>query len=311
MKVADPARSQVRTDDHPTGVLGFRYLLRGTENTPGNYVMLLAENLGRFEMVRHRHNFDQFRYVVSGQMNLGDGDVLREGGLCYFPEGTPYGPQDDAAGPVVLTLQFGGAHGYGYMSPEQYLAGRRALAAAGRFEGPVYIRTGADGRATRKFSINAIWQEAMGERMLIPAPRYSRPILIDPRAFRWTGAARPGVWRRFLGSFSERAVAAEMLRLEPGAALAVGAAHAIRLLFVLDGQGSLAEHALARHFAVHLDAGEGAELKAGAAGMELLLFTLPMLDARWRDAETQAEEPMPEESVVHADASAGEEVHHG
>jgi len=297
MKVANPADSEVRTDDHPTGVLGFRYLLRGTENTPENFVMLIAENLGRFEMVRHRHNFDQFRYVISGQMNLGDGDVLREGELCYFPEGTPYGPQDDGAGPVVLTLQFGGANGYGYMSPEQYLAGRQALGRVGRFEGPVFIRTDEGGRTTKKFSINAIWHEAMGARMLIPAPRYSRPILMNPRAYRWTAVPdQRGVRQKRLGSFSERAVAADIYTLDPGAALRLFPENAIRLLFVLQGTAQADGQLLARHFGGQLDAGESCDLRS-TDGLEVMVFTLPMLRADWSAADIEAEEPQPDESV--------------
>jgi len=41
---------------------------------------------------RHRHNFDQFRYVVSGEMNIAKGVDLHEGECAYFPEGTHYGP---------------------------------------------------------------------------------------------------------------------------------------------------------------------------------------------------------------------------
>ncbi|MCJ0764125.1 cupin domain-containing protein [Variovorax terrae] len=298
MQVANPADSEVRTDDHPTGVLGFRYLLRGAENTPENFVMLIAENLGHFQMVRHRHNFDQFRYVISGQMNLGDGDVLRAGELCYFPEGTPYGPQDDGAGPVVLTMQFGGSNGYGYMSPDQYLAGREALGRAGRFEGPVYLREGADGRTTKKFSINAIWEQAMGARMLIPAPRYSRPILMNPRAYRWTPVPQQrGVQRKLLGAFSERGVVADIHRIPAGATLRLLPEQAIRLFFVLEGEGRFGAEALGQHFGAQLDAGEACEVTA-AQELLLLGFALPLLDADWDHSDLEAVEPTPDESVT-------------
>lgn len=298
MKIANPADSEVRTDDHPTGVLGFRYLLRGVENTPENFVMLIAENIGHFQMVRHRHNFDQFRYVISGQMNLGDGSVLREGELCYFPEGTSYGPQDDAAGPVVLTVQCGGATGYGYMSPEQYLAGRQALSGVGRFEGPVFIRETAEGKTARKFSINAIWEEAMGSRMLIPAPRYERPIIMSPRAYRWTPVLQQrGVYRKLLGAFSERGTSAAMFKVQAGASLHLSSENAIRLFFVLEGGGQFGHAAVGQHFGIEMTPGESGDVCAETE-MLMLALTLPRFEDDWQQAEIAAVEPAPEESVT-------------
>ncbi|MBA4326641.1 MAG: hypothetical protein C0428_00250 [Polaromonas sp.] len=259
--------------------------------------MLVAENVGHFQMVRHRHNFDQFRYVISGQMNLGGGSVIREGELCYFPEGTPYGPQDDQAGPLVLTVQFGGANGYGYMSPEQYRAGRDSLEKAGRFEGPVYLRE-VNGRLTKKFSINAIWEEAMGSRMLIPAPRYDQPVIMNPKAYRWTPVVRQaGCFRKRLGTFSERGTSAEMLRLEAGAALRLPAESATRLLFVLQGAGTVNDQPLGKHFGVQLDPDEGGQL-CGGEELVILCLTLPAFETGWEQAEIAAVEPALEESVT-------------
>lgn len=297
MKIADPTTRDVRTDDHPTGVLGFRYLLQGRENAPDNFVMLIAENLGHFHMVRHRHNFDQFRYVIGGQMNLGDGLAIREGELCYFPEGTPYGPQDDPAGPLVLTVQFGGGNGFGYMSPEQYLSGRRALEKEGRFEGPVFLKE-VNGKTSKKFSINAIWEQAMGSRMMIPAPRYKAPVIMNPKAYRWTPIpAQEGCFRKLLGSFSERGTGAELLKLESGASLRFLPKEATRLLFIVEGTGSLAGQPIGLHFGVELEPGEGMDLTAGDGGLVCLCFDMPLFEAGWKEAEISAVEPAQEESV--------------
>jgi hypothetical protein len=297
MKFTDPAICDVRTDDHPTGALGFRYLLKGQENTPDNFVMLIAENLGHFHMVRHRHNFDQFRYVISGQMNIGDGMVIREGELCYFPEGTPYGPQDDPAGPLVLTVQFGGGNGYGYMSPEQYLAGRNALEREGRFEGPVFIKE-ANGKTVKKFSINAIWEKAMGARMLIPAPRYRAPVIMNPNAYRWTPVPQQGgCFRKLLGTFSERGTGAQMLKIEAGAALRFMPEQATRLLFVLEGDARIGEQRIGRHFGVQVEAGETVDLHSGREGLSALCLDMPLFEDGWQQAEIAAVEPAQEESV--------------
>jgi len=299
MKIANPALVDVRTDDHPTGVLGFRYLLEGEPNSPENFVMLIAENLGHFKMVQHRHNFDQFRFTLKGKMNLGRGRILNEGDLCYFPEGTSYGPQDDPAGPVVLVVQFGGASGYGYMSVDQYLSGREKLKETGRFDGPVYIRQ-EQGRTIKKFSINAIWEQSMGTRMLIPAPRYDDVVIMKSAAFRWTPLrATPGVHRKLLGSFTERGTTAEMLRLEAGTTYVPPPTEAIRLAFVLDGEGQAAGQSLGTHFGLQIDPRETVALSAKLK-MELLLFTLPLLGSDWLPAQLPSTEARPGESVQEA-----------
>lgn len=298
MNVANPADSPVITDDHPTGVLGFRYLLEGTPLTPENYMLQIAENLGHFRMVTHRHNFDQFRYVIQGQMNLGDGRVLREGELCYFPEGTSYGPQDDPAGPVALVLQFGGASGYGYMSPEQYRQGRAELKQVGRFEGPVFIREAEEGRVSRKLSINAIWEQSIGQRMMIPAPRYDDVIIMKPKAYRWTPLeGQAGVLRKLLGCFTERGTMAEAFLVRAGSTLRVKRAAAIRVCFVLSGSGRVGGAPWGRHCAADFASGEEGEIVA-ESDMELLAFTLPMLSRESMEPQLPSTEPLPGESVT-------------
>ncbi|MFI4994806.1 MAG: hypothetical protein ACHQAQ_03360 [Hyphomicrobiales bacterium] len=301
MKIVDPATVGVVTDDHPTGALGMRHLSQGRAGTPDNFMMVLAENLGHFQMVQHRHNFDQFRFCIRGDMNMGPHRTLREGHLGYFPEGASYGPQDDPAGPLALVVQFGGASGYGYMNMEQYRAGRAALNKSGRFEGPVYIRELGDGRVKKTFSINAIWEAALGEKLLLPAPRYDEPIFMNPRAYRSVPVkGHAGVARKLLGLFSERETMAEMWSLRPGAKYAFAARSAIRLLFVLEGGGKAGPAPLGQHFAIHLDPSEMIEI-AAESEMTLLSFTLPLItDEEWTMPQEGAVEPIPNESVAEA-----------
>ena len=297
MKVVDPATLKLFTDDHPTGALGQRYLFVGEDHTPENFMFSLAENRGRFQMVRHRHSFEQFRFAIAGDLNMGNGRSLREGCLGYFPEGAPYGPQDDQAGPVTLVLQFGGASGYGYMSPEQYRAGRAELKKVGHFEGPVFVRKLADGSVKKTFSINAIWEEALGSKMLLPAPRYDQPIFIDPKAFRWVPVKdAPGVQHKSLGSFSEREVKAELWQLDPGAKLKLASEDARRLMLVLEGQGKAAADRLGTHFGIQIDPGETATISADSK-LTLLSFYLPPVSREWTEPQLPSFEPVPGESV--------------
>jgi hypothetical protein len=297
MEVVDPDRLELFTDDHPTGALAQRYLLLGQDGTRENFMLSLAETVKRFAMVRHRHNFDQFRFALAGDMSMGPDRALREGHLGYFPEGTSYGPQDDEAGPKALVLQFGGASGYGYMSPGQYRAGRAALRQKGRFEGPVFIRELGGGQVKKTFSINAIWEEALGAKLLIPAPRYDKPVFINPEAFRFVPVAGArGVFRKALGTFSEREVAAEMWLMRAGTRFGLSGPAGIRLIFVLSGDGKAGAQPLGRHFALRAEPGETVPLEAESE-LKLLSFVLTPVAEDWAEPELPSFEPVPGEAV--------------
>jgi hypothetical protein len=263
--------------DHPTGALAFKYLLSGDDDASDNFVLILARQDAHFATERHRHNFDQFRYPIRGDMNVGDGINLREGQLGYFTEGAPYGPQDDrfdhsAAGERIhLTLQFGGATGYGYLGPDRLRALRDQLRQHGEFVDVLYRRH--DGNTLG--GLDAVWRHAFGSKLEYPKPRYSGPIIIDPGSFRWKPSHdAPGVERRHLGTFTERGTWAEIVRLRPGARWTAGSEHARQLLFVLSGTGTAANSRLTEHSSIQIDPGESTEIECNDA-IETLIFGLP------------------------------------
>lgn len=265
--------------DHPTGSLEFKYLMSGDESAPDNFVFLLARQLKHFATERHRHNFDQFRFPIVGGMNVGSGVLLPEGQLGYFTEGAPYGPQDDPLEParaeerVHLTLQFGGATGYGYLGPKRLRAVRNELRKEGEFVDVFYRRN--DGKT--QGGLDAVWQHAFGAKLEYPRPRYPEPIIMDPRSFRWVAdAGAAGVESKHLGTFTERGVWAEILRLEPGATFTSQHPDARRLFFVLSGSGDVNGNALSRHTAIELDPGEDGRIRADAT-LEIIVFGLPTI----------------------------------
>src|SRR5260221_548582 len=213
-------------------------------------------------------------------MNLGRGLVLREGEFGYYAEGLAYGPQDDALGNakpgerLQLVLQFGGASSYGFMSIEQRRKARDELATLGRFEGNYYYR--ADGK--RAWGLNAIWEHVFGAKLKYPRPRYKDVVIADPANFHWLPlrGAR-GVFRKFMGAFSERAVSIEMFRIACAATWSSSDAVTRRLIVVLSGSGTAAEHPLAYLTAVQVDAGESLEISA-APEMELFVVGLPKVE---------------------------------
>jgi hypothetical protein len=272
--------------DHPTGSLAFKYLLSGDDRAADNFVFILARQDADFATERHRHNFDQFRFPLRGDMNVGKGVVLREGQLGYFTEGAAYGPQDDRLDHwqpgqrLHLALQFGGATGHGYLGPDRLRACRDELRQQGEFVDVLYRRR--DGKTLN--GLDAVWQHAFGRKLEYPKPRYSGPIIIEPDSFRWKASEQTsGVERKHLGAFTERGTWAEMVRLSPGARWTLAVGRARELLFVFSGAGSAGDERLSPHSAVQIDPGERVEIACDDA-IEALIFGLPPIAEASSDA---------------------------
>jgi len=78
MPVVDPDTLKLYTDDHPTGALAQRYLFVGDDLTPENFMFSIAETCGRFQMVRHRHSFEQFRFAFANAVSEEEAKELYE-----------------------------------------------------------------------------------------------------------------------------------------------------------------------------------------------------------------------------------------
>ena len=286
-------------NDHPLGSVLFKHLVQGEPESPDNFMYILGRQDGDFLMPRHRHNFDQIRLPIRGDMNLGRGIVLREGEIGYFAEGLAYGPQDDPLGNakpgerIQLVLQFGGASTYGFMSIEQRREARDELARLGRFEGNYYYR--ADGK--RAWGLNAIWEHVFGVKLKYPRPRYKDVVIADPANFHWlpVRGAR-SVFRKFMGAFSERAVSIEMFKTERAATWSSTDTVARRLLVVLSGSGTAAGKPLAYLTAVQVDAGESLEISA-ATEMELFVVGLPKVEIPEVESDQYESEELADEQI--------------
>jgi hypothetical protein len=262
--------------DHPTGAISFQHLLKGEPDAPDNFMYILGRQDTDFSMPRHRHNFEQIRLPVRGDMNIGRGVVLREGQVGYFPEGIAYGPQEDplgAAAPgerVQLVLQFGGASGIGFMSIEQRRQARQELVeTGGRFDGNHYHRP--DGKV--EWGLNAIWRHVYGDRLKYPRPRYQNVIIADPKRFRWLPEADKAD-HKYLGSFSERGMWIELIRLRPGVHWSSVESRGRRLIVVLSGSGSCGQTPVERLTALQVERGEALDLVA-ETDTELFVIGLP------------------------------------
>ena len=261
------------------GVFRSRRILNGIAGTPANFSLQLGVTPNYYSP-RHRHNFDQVRYQLDGEFDFAADGVMQSGSIAYFPEGTYYGPQASAAANATLVLQFGGASGSGYLSPEEYERASAALLKHGTLAKGIYARPGPDGSKINKDAYEAVWEEVNGRPLVYPRPRYQRPVFMNPESFAWMPLdGRTGVSVKHLGQFSELRTRITFFKVEPGSALEL---EENSIYFVTKGLGRVSSKDRAsptsfeRHATIHLIPGDHATLLGrGTEPVELLHIGLP------------------------------------
>jgi hypothetical protein len=231
-----------------------------------------------FYTPRHHHNFDQFRFVVYGEMNLAKGLDLHTGECGYFPEGTYYGPltQQGAAG--LLVMQFPGPNGaYRIRDGEKKTAMEALKAAGGFFENGVYKLDTPDGRRVNKDSYEAVWEQHMGRPIAYSKPRYATPVVMRPQGFRWIpDPQRPGVEVKNLGAFNEYGTSVALWRIAPGTAIAPEVLAAPQVRCVVTGGTIYEGRVLDNKACYYIPEGLTTSPIESPEGAELLVITVPM-----------------------------------
>ena len=200
---------------------GIKVMLEGREGTLDNFRLFHSVNQeGGWEAPRHRHNFEQIRFPLSGGFEYAPDKVLQAGWVGYFPEGVYYGPQIRHKGLKMVVLQFGGASLSGYMSTVQRRRGFNELKAKGTFSKGVYSWVDEGGRKHNQDAFEATWEHINGRKLVYPRPRYDGLIMMDPAAYAWVDdPQQPGLSRKPLGTFTEREIRVDFVRLAAGASL--------------------------------------------------------------------------------------------
>ncbi|MGE3248196.1 MAG: hypothetical protein AB7F96_10440 [Beijerinckiaceae bacterium] len=200
------------------GMFHFRKLLEGEEGSIGNFQLSMGRSDKDFLSPRHRHNFEQFRIQLDGDLKFGRDGTMKPGMVAYFPEGAHYGPQTQDGDATTFVLQFGGASGSGYLSRNEVSAGMKALENEGSFKDGIFRRNeGAEGKRNMD-GYEAIWSHIRGRKLDYPKPRYPGPIMMDRDHFHWARSrSEAGVWEKPMGVFTERRAEVGMLKLEGGA----------------------------------------------------------------------------------------------
>ncbi len=255
------------------GGLTAKRLLKGRTGAPENYIFNVSHSAGDYSTPRHRHNFDQIRFALEGDMRISANQVVREGQIGYFPEGTTYGPYDDGGKPrTIMIVQFGGASGQGYMDNAQQIAAKKELLKEGEFKDGMFVRTSGTG-PRRTDAFRAVWERCFGQRLELPKPRYEKPVIVHPRNIEWQATSRRGVEKKTLRIFTERQTRLEMVRIDAGKSWTSPAERAITLFFVVDGKGACEGAPIGKRSGAETEAGERATFTAKT---EMTLFCLVM-----------------------------------
>ena len=277
MKIASFASGEA-TATTRGGDRRFTDLLNGDDDAKDNFRLIHAQQKGEFSGPRHRHNFDQIRYCISGAMNYGPNSWVKEGELAYYPEGAYYGPEVSDKEYVVLALQFGGPSGLGFTSSRRITEGMEQLKAYGTFEKGIFRRSGDLPPGTRRNqdSFEAVWEHLNGRRLEYPTPRYPTTVLIKPDSFAWVPYGKDsGAWIKRLGVFTERSLELSMVKVGAKGEFTVRHRPGTQVGMVLSGGGQIGAENYGALSTFALQAGEAAHLHAEAETM-MLLIGLPL-----------------------------------
>ncbi len=258
------------------GVLEQKFLLTGDDDSPNNYVLNVGRTgAGGWGTPRHRHNFDQIRYVLKGSYPLMPGMVMPEGSVAYFPESVHYGPQDRPEGLEMMVIQFGGASGAGFLSVARREAANEALKKKGEFKQGKFSYVDENGQRQEKDGSVACFEEATGKKLTMATPRYNNVILMDPVAYDWIPTESPGVSTKWLGSFTERNTRIGFIRVDADGVFAAGKQPSIEILFLSKGAVSVDGRTYGPQTAFEFQANEGPIQIKATEPSEFLCVVLP------------------------------------
>jgi hypothetical protein len=258
------------------GKLDQKFLLEGDDGSPNNYLLNVGlTGAGGWGTPRHRHNFDQIRYVLKGTYPASPHKIMGEGSVAYFPESVHYGPQDRPEGLEMMVIQFGGASGSGFLSTPRREAANEALKAKGEFKSGIFSWVDEKGQKHNMDGAAACYEEAMGKKLAFDKPRYDDVIMMDPESYAWVKSDAPGVSTKLLGIFTERETRLGFIKVEAGAAYNSGSRSSIEVLFMSKGNVTIEGKSFGDKTAIELVPTDGpVEIKANEDSL-FFSVTLP------------------------------------
>ena len=188
---------------------------------------------------RHRHTFQQVRFLVAGKMRYG-AEIYNPGDCLYIPEGAYYGPikpVDPREGGSdqmhFVDIQFEGPSGIPYPEPEPVVDAQRELATMGTFEEGIY--TYANGR--KRDAYEAILEHLTGKPVEYPPSRLDTYVVMHSESYPWLPVAgKDGLAQRHLGYYFECGPNIKMLSIKAGKSLPAHTPNGNLAMFLLKGK---------------------------------------------------------------------------
>lgn len=258
------------------GVLAQKFLLTGEDGSPNNYLLNVGRTgTGGWTTPRHRHTFDQVRFVLKGSYPIAKGKVMHDGWVGYFPESVHYGPQDRPDGLEMMVCQFGGASGLGFISVAEREAANDALKLIGEFKDGIFTYVDEKGQKHNQDGSEACIEKATGKKVVYAKPRYDDIVLVNPENYDWIPSNTPGVYTKMIGVFTERLTQLELIRVDAGSAFNGGEASSIELLFMSEGRVSVKGKEYGPRTAFEFQPKEGATAMTAIEPCTFLRIILP------------------------------------
>ncbi|NOX51891.1 MAG: hypothetical protein GXP16_15355 [Gammaproteobacteria bacterium] len=261
---------------HRQGGVNFKRLLQGEEMTANNFEFNLAKVEESYTTPRHRHNFDQVRFVIDGSFGFSRDQKQTAGTIGYFSEGTYYQQMADGPSQTIL-LQCASASCAPYVSFAKLREAVATIKSDGLGEFNNGIFTSKDnGKKVNKDAFEAAWEQATAQTISYPRPRFDDPVIMQTDNFQYldiVGVA--GVQRKILGAFGERRLKIGFLRFDAGATMELdGRVAGAHLLYVLVGECEFNGQACRPGSAIHVTDDEATPILAKTP-CELYYVRLP------------------------------------
>lgn len=184
---------------------------------------------------RHRHTFDQVRYVASGRMKVGTAE-LGPGDILYVPEGAFYGPQkivetETEKEAIHFNIQIPGPSRGVYLHADEQRAAATELSKVGVFKDGVFIR---DGKTYDGFE--AVHMHHTGAEPDYADPRVDGIVVFHTAAVKWQPVqGQRGVTAKHIAYLNDVGPNIKMLKLDPGATLQASKNTWEEFRFVIEG----------------------------------------------------------------------------
>ena len=183
---------------------------------------------------RHRHNFDQVRFVVSGELEYGP-LKCRPGDCIYFPEGVFYGPTqlitENAENYTIQSQGPSWAHLLTAVEEQNAMADLAHDGVLAKNKGVFHWANGKN-----QDSYEAMWERVAGRRLAYPAARFDSPVLIRSGNFSWVPANLGSeVHVKQLAGFNEYGPRIKLLKVGPKGKLSRGKTDDHQINIVVSG----------------------------------------------------------------------------